>query len=134
MKKKIFIFLLVFILSFPLSAYMTSGTGTKTCAQWVKNKAEIISNNNAHNIIRAATVQWIKGYLSALNFFSEINNKKFKNFSKLNGKEILLNVEIYCKENASKLIEVDINPLIIRPKNKGVIAADALIHYLDEIN
>ena len=105
MKKKIFISLLVFILSFPLSAYMTSGTGTKTCTQWVKNKAEIISNNNAHNIIRAATVQWIRGYLSALNFFSEINNKKFKDFSKLNGEKILLNVEIYCKENSSKLIE-----------------------------
>ena len=87
-----------------------------------------------NNIIRAATVQWIRGYLTVLNFFSEINNKKFKNFSKLNGKEILLNVEIYCKENASKLIEVDINPLIVRPKNKGVVAADALIHYLDEIN
>ena len=40
----------------------------------------------------------------------------------------------FAEKNASKLIEVDINPLIIRPKNKGVIAADALIHYLDEIN
>ena len=105
MKIKIFISLLVFILSFPLSAYMTSGTGAKTCAQWAKNKAEVISNNNANNIIRAATVQWIRGYLTALNFFSEINNKKFKDVSKLNGEEILLNIEIYCKENPSILIE-----------------------------
>ena len=40
----------------------------------------------------------------------------------------------FAEKNASKLIEVDINPLIVRPKNKGVVAADALIHYLDEIN
>ena len=46
----------IFILSFPLSAYMTSGTGAKTCAQWAKNKAEVISNNNANNNINNATI------------------------------------------------------------------------------
>ncbi len=40
----------------------------------------------------------------------------------------------FAEKNASKLLEVDINPLIIRPKGKGVIAADALIHYLRDIN
>ena len=38
-----------------------------------------------------------------------------------------------AEKNASRLIEVDINPLIVRPKGKGVIAADALIHYLENI-
>ena len=40
----------------------------------------------------------------------------------------------FAEKNSSKLIEVDINPLIVRTKNKGVVAVDALIHYLDEIN
>jgi acetyl-CoA synthetase len=39
----------------------------------------------------------------------------------------------FAEKNASRLIEVDINPLIVRPKGKGVIAADALIHYLEDI-
>ena len=39
----------------------------------------------------------------------------------------------FAEKNASSLIEVDINPLIVRAKGKGVIAADALIHYLEDI-
>ena len=39
----------------------------------------------------------------------------------------------FAEKNASNLIEADINPLIICSKGKGVIAADALIHYLKEI-
>jgi acetyl-CoA synthetase len=39
----------------------------------------------------------------------------------------------FAEKNASRLMEVDINPLIVRPKGKGVIAADALIHYLEDI-
>ena len=102
---KIIFFLLILFYSSTSFSYMTSGTGAKTCADWLINKESVISNNNANNIVRAATVQWIRGYLTALNFLSEINNKKFKDFSKLNGVEMLLNVELYCKENKSKLIE-----------------------------
>ena len=39
----------------------------------------------------------------------------------------------FAEKNASRLIEVDINPLIVRAKGKGVIAADVLIHYLEDI-
>ncbi len=39
----------------------------------------------------------------------------------------------FAEKNASRLVEVDINPLIVRSKGKGVIAADALIHYLEDI-
>jgi acetyl-CoA synthetase len=39
----------------------------------------------------------------------------------------------FAEKNASRLMEVDINPLIVRPKGKGVIAADVLIHYLEDI-
>ena len=39
----------------------------------------------------------------------------------------------FAEKNASRLIEMDINPLIVRTKGKGVVAADALIHYLEEI-
>ena len=40
---------------------------------------------------------------------------------------------VFAEKNAGNLIEVDINPLIVRTKGKGVIAADALIHYLEDI-
>ena len=36
-------------------------------------------------------------------------------------------------DKLKSLIEVEINPLIVRAKGKGVIAADALIHYLEDI-
>jgi len=39
----------------------------------------------------------------------------------------------FAEKNASRLIEVDINPLIVRAKGKGVIAAYVLIHYLEDI-
>ena len=45
----------------------------------------------------------------------------------------IMNIAKFAEKNASKLIEADINPLIVRKKGKGVIAADALIHYLEEI-
>ena len=48
--------------------------------------------------------------------------------------ETILKLGKFAEKNASSLVEVDINPLIISSKGKGVIAADALIHYLDEIN
>ena len=47
--------------------------------------------------------------------------------------ETILKLGKFAEKNASSLIEVDINPLIISTKGKGVIAADALIHYLEEI-
>ena len=39
----------------------------------------------------------------------------------------------FAEKNTSRLIEADINPLIVRPKGKGVIASDALIHYFEDI-
>jgi len=47
--------------------------------------------------------------------------------------ETILKFGKFAEKNASNLIEADINPLIICSKGKGVIAADALIHYLKEI-
>jgi acetyl-CoA synthetase len=47
--------------------------------------------------------------------------------------ETILKLSKFAEKNASSLIEVDINPLIISTKGKGVIAADALIHYLEDI-
>ncbi len=39
----------------------------------------------------------------------------------------------FAEKNTSRLIEADINPLIVRSKGKGVIASDALIHYFEDI-
>ena len=47
--------------------------------------------------------------------------------------ETVLKLGKFVEKNASNLVEADINPLIICNKGKGVIAADALIHYLEEI-
>ena len=47
--------------------------------------------------------------------------------------ETILKLGKFAEKNASSIIEADINPLIICNKGKGVIAADALIHYLKEI-
>ena len=47
--------------------------------------------------------------------------------------QTILKIGKFAEKNASRLIEVDINPLIVRAKGKGVIAADALIHYLEDI-
>ncbi len=40
---------------------------------------------------------------------------------------------IFAEKNTSRLIAAEINPLIVKAKGKGVIAADALIHYVEEI-
>ena len=45
----------------------------------------------------------------------------------------ILKIAKFAEKNASRLIEVDINPLIVRTEGKGVIAGDALIHYLEDI-
>ena len=47
--------------------------------------------------------------------------------------QTILKIGKFVEKNASNLIEADINPLIICNKGKGVIAADALIHYLEDI-
>ena len=47
--------------------------------------------------------------------------------------QTILKLGKFVEKNASNLIEADINPLIICNKGKGVIAADALIHYLEDI-
>ena len=52
---------------------------------------------------------------------------------KLLNVQVIMKLGIFAEKNASRLIEADINPLIVRPKGKGVIAADALIHYLEDI-
>jgi len=47
--------------------------------------------------------------------------------------QTILKIAKFAEKNSSRLIEADINPLIVRTKGKGVIAADALIHYLEGI-
>ena len=47
--------------------------------------------------------------------------------------ETIMKLATFAEKNASRLIEAEINPLIVRAKGKGVIAADALIHYLEDI-
>ena len=41
----------------------------------------------------------------------------------------ILKVVVFAKKNSDKISEVDINPLIVCKKGKGVFAVDALIHY-----
>ena len=48
--------------------------------------------------------------------------------------QTIMKLGTFAEKNASRLIEMDINPLIVRAKGKGVVAADALIHYLEDIN
>ena len=47
--------------------------------------------------------------------------------------QTILKLSKFAEKNASSLVEVEINPLIIKTNGKGVIAADALIHYLKDI-
>ena len=47
--------------------------------------------------------------------------------------QTIMKLGTFVEKNVTRLIEVDINPLIVRTKGKGVIAADALIHYLEDI-
>ena len=47
--------------------------------------------------------------------------------------QTIMKLATFAEKNASRLIEAEINPLIVRAKGKGVIAADALIHYLEGI-
>ena len=45
----------------------------------------------------------------------------------------IMKLSKFAEKNAHKIIEVDINPLIVREKGKGVIAVDAMIHYSTKI-
>ena len=43
----------------------------------------------------------------------------------------ILKIAKFAEKNSDKIYEVDINPLIVCKKGKGVIAVDALIHYFE---
>ena len=45
----------------------------------------------------------------------------------------IIKISKFAEKNVNKITEVDINPLIVRKKGKGVIAVDALIYYSEEI-
>jgi len=45
----------------------------------------------------------------------------------------IIKISKFAEKNVNKITEVDINPLIVRKKGKGVIAVDALIYYSKEI-
>jgi len=38
----------------------------------------------------------------------------------------------FAADNASRIVELDVNPLFVRPAGKGAVAADALVRYVDE--
>ena len=44
----------------------------------------------------------------------------------------VLAVQRFVLDHADRLVEMDINPLIVRPKGKGAIAVDALIRMVDQ--
>ena len=43
----------------------------------------------------------------------------------------ILKIAMFAEKNSDKISEVDINPLIVCKKGKGVFAVDALIHYFE---
>jgi len=43
----------------------------------------------------------------------------------------ILKIAKFAEKNSDKISEVDINPLIVCKKGKGVFAVDALIHYFE---
>ena len=45
----------------------------------------------------------------------------------------VLKLSKFAEKNINKLHEIEINPLIVCKKNKGVFAVDALIHYFEEL-
>ncbi|MDC0216847.1 acetate--CoA ligase family protein [Alphaproteobacteria bacterium] len=45
----------------------------------------------------------------------------------------ILSLSKFAEKNINKLHEIEINPLLVCKKNKGVFAVDALIHYFEEL-
>ena len=43
--------------------------------------------------------------------------------------KVILKIAKFAENNSDKISEIDINPLIVCKKGKGVFAVDALIHY-----
>ena len=84
--KILFFILVLFLQSFNVHAYIASGTGMKTCDEWLNYNNESAKNVTAKAIMRASTIQWIRGYISALNFLSEMNSKKYKDINVLKEK------------------------------------------------
>ena len=103
--KKLFFILLLFFQSNSLNAYIASGTGMKTCNEWIHNNNQAETNMTAKAIIRASTIQWIRGYISALNFLSEMNSKKFKDIKGIKGENLILTLQEYCTKNTENIIE-----------------------------
>ena len=104
MKFILTITLLIF-LNFPANSYIASGTGMKTCKVWLENNNEVANNPTAKGIIRASTIQWIRGYISALNFLSEMNSKKYKDIKGIKGENLIVTLQEYCLENQNNIIE-----------------------------
>ena len=104
MKILLFI-LLLFFHSSSVNAYIASGTGMKTCSEWLHNNDQAETNMTAKAIIRASTIQWIRGYISALNFLSEMNSKKFKDINGIKGENLLVTLQEYCIDNKENIIE-----------------------------
>ena len=103
--KIITIITILFFLNFPTHSYIASGTGMKTCNEWLNNNNEASNNVTAKAIIRASTIQWIRGYISALNFLSEMNRKKYKDIKGIKGENLIVTLQEYCLENKNNIIE-----------------------------
>ncbi|MDC0057402.1 hypothetical protein OAJ74_04510 [Alphaproteobacteria bacterium] len=103
---KIFLIIAVLIFfNFPAYSYIASGTGVKTCNVWLKNTTEAANNPTAKGIIWASTIQWIRGYISALNFLSEMNSKKYKDINGIKGENLIVTLQEYCLENQNNILE-----------------------------
>jgi len=96
---------ILFFINFPAHSYIASGTGMKSWKEWLNTSDEAANNVTAKGIIRASTIQWIRGYLSALNFLSEINRKKYKDVSGIKGEYLIFSLQEYCLENQDSIIE-----------------------------
>ena len=103
--KILFFILLLFFQCNSVNAYIASGTGMKTCDEWLQNNSQAETNMTAKAIIRASTIQWIRGYISALNFLSEMNSKKFKDINGIKGENLLVTLQEYCIDNKENIIE-----------------------------
>ena len=102
---KLLFILLLFFQSFSAYGYIASGTGMKSCNVWLENNKQAETNVTAKAIIRASTIQWIRGYISALNFLSEINSKKFKDINGIKGENLIITLQEYCINNKENIIE-----------------------------
>jgi hypothetical protein len=108
------------VMALPVDAYAQTthavaigGAGRDSCANWIKDRED---TSQASKLANQQRIEWVSGFFSAVNLFTEASGNLTGGIDDLNG--MLNGIDTHCRAAPNKPLWAAAGDLVLELKNK----------------